>query len=93
MHSWCGATMRVEASMMVMTAVSATIGNPYAGATIVEVVAAIVTVNREVPSSCTPAKRTEEVVGCRQQAVLPVVQDATQVVQTIVIVNAIEVRR
>jgi len=85
--------MSVETCMMVEAAVTASVGNPYAGTTVVEVVAIVVAIDGEEPAACTPSDRTEEIVGCKKQAVLPVVQDAAQVVQTIVVITTIEVGR
>ena len=87
------ATVSIEAIVIVEAAVSATIGNPYAGTAIVVVATIVVTVDGEVPASSTPNDRTKEVVGCHQQAVLPVVQDAAEVVQAIAVVAAVEVGR
>ena len=83
-----GATMRVEACVVVVAAVSATIGNIYCGMAVVEVPAVVVAVDGEVPAASPPQDGAEEIVGCIEQAVLPVVQDATQVVQAIVVVHA-----
>lgn len=84
-------TIDIEASAMVETAVSAIIGTPYARATIVEVAAVVVAVDREEPAAGTPHDRAEEVIGSRQEAVLPVVEYAAQVVQAIAVVVAIDI--
>lgn len=65
--------------MMVVVAVSSTIGNPNARIAVIEETAIVVRINGEQPMSGTPNKRTQEVIGCKEQAILPIVQDATQV--------------
>ena len=79
--------------MMVITAVSTMIGNIDTGITIIEESTIVVPINGEQPMSGTPYNGTQEVVGSEKQAVLPVVQDATQVVDSVVVINAIEIGR
>ena len=86
-------TVAIEAVAIVATTVTTIIGNPNAGTAIVEITAIVIAVDGEVPTASTPQNRTQEVVGCRQEAVLPVVQNAAKVVQTIGIVAAIKVGR
>ena len=86
-------TVAIEAVAIVATTVTAIIGNPNGGTAVVEITAIVIAVDGEVPTASTPQNRTQEVVGCRQKAVLPVVQNAAKVVQTIGIVAAIKVGR
>ena len=81
----------IEAVAIVAATVSAIIGNPYRRTAIVEVTAIVVAVDGEVPTTCTPSYRAEEIIGCHQEIVLPVVQDAAEVVETIRVVVAIEI--
>ena len=85
-------TIGIEAVAMMETAVPAMISPPYAWTAVVEMVAMIITVNREVPCACMPYYGTEEIVGSRQEVVLPVKENAAQVAQTIAVVTAIDVR-
>lgn len=75
-----GTTVRIEPCMMVVTAMASTIGNPYTGTSIIEVVAIVVTIDGEIPTRSTPQNRTKEIVRSEEQVVLPVVQDAAQVI-------------
>ena len=59
-------TIAIEAIVMIVTAVSARISSPYNRPAVVEVVTAVVIVDREEPSVSTPNDRTKEIVGGRQ---------------------------
>ena len=87
------AAIAVEASMMMVAAVSAIIGSPHTRTAVVEVTTIVAAVDGEVPYSGAPYNRAKEVVGCPQKAVLPVMEDAAQVTQTIAVVVAIDVGR
>ena len=86
-------TISVEAPMMVITAVSSTIGNINARIAVIEEPAIVVPIDGEEPMSSTPDNRTQEIIGSEEQTVLPVIQDATQVVDSVVIINTIEIGR
>ena len=76
---------------MVVATVTSTIGNPYRRVAVIEEPAIVVCIDGEQPMSGTPYKRTQEVIGCEKQAVLPVVQNATQVVEPVVVIDALEI--
>ena len=86
-------TMGIEAGMMIGMAVSTIVRYPYARTAIKEVTTIVIAVNGEEPTASTPYYRTKEVVSSHQEDVLPVVQNATQVTQTMVVIDAIEVGR
>ena len=87
------AAIGVEPSMMIVAAVTATIGNPHAGTAEVKIVAIVIAIDREEPAACPPHDGTEEIVRCKQQAVLPVVQDAAEIVDSVVVIDTIKVGR
>ena len=86
-------TIGIEATLVVETAVSAIIRSPHAGASIEVIAAIVVAIDGEVPAACTPHDRTQEVIGNHQEVVLPVVQDAAEVVQSVAVIAAVEIRR
>ena len=86
-------TVDIEACVMIATAMAATIGNIYAWTAVVEVAGSVMTIDGEGPATCTPDNGTEEIVGSRQKAVLPIMEDAAQVVQAVAVVAAIDVGR
>jgi hypothetical protein len=86
-------TIAVETSMMVVMTVSATIGYPNTGIAIIEEPAIITRIYRKKPMSGAPYNRTQEIIGCKKQAILPIVQDATQVADSVVVIDTIEVGR
>ena len=86
-------TIYVVASIVMCTAVSTIVGNPYRRAAVVEVATIVITIDREVPTACTPNDRTQEVVGCYKEIVLPVVKYAAKVAHTIAVVAAVKVGR
>lgn len=86
-------TVGIVATMVVVATMSAIVRTPNNRTAVVEVATIVITIDREVPTACTPDDGAEEVVGSRQQIVLPVVQDAAQVAQAIAVVAAIDVGR
>lgn len=73
---------------------TAKIGFPYSRTAVEEVVVTItviLTVDGEYPSSRLPRHGVAEVVSSHEDIVLPVLQDAAQVAQAVVVVIAIEV--
>ena len=66
-------TMGIKAVAEIMSAMSATIGNPYMRTSIIEVTTAVVTIDREEPAARTPYHRAKEIVGSREKSILPIV--------------------
>lgn len=84
-------TMRIKAVTEMNSAMSATIGKTYMRTNIVEVTTIVITVDREEPTARTPYHGTEEIVGSREKSILPIVQDATQVVKTVCVIVSVEI--
>ena len=86
-------TSGVEPAVVVVSAVSAPIGDVHTRTAVVVVAAVVVAVDGEMPRSSPPDDGAEEVVSSRQQRVLPVVEDAAEVVEAIAVVASVDVRR
>ena len=86
-----GTTVGIVAGSEMAATMSAIVGHIHPRMTVVEMCVMIVGIDGEIPAGSTPQHRTQEIVGCHKQSVLPVIQDVAEVGTTIAEADTIQV--